>query len=198
MHLTPIDIGIIGLYRASTVAIGMIPKQDCCRGMLVSTVLAIPIGLPLIPGFVFPESPEDILLLYVFPLVILIPGAATIRVSINTEPDSEVPLKTFFSRVRSWGFWCPAHEKVVAENPEFTRNPNLKRDMLNIVVGIVPQTSLIALPILFVVKEFTAALVALGLIVASATIRKKTWYDKICDWPEEEIGREEQQTLGVI
>ncbi len=164
-------------------------------GMLIGIVLAMPFGLPLAMGLAFPETPADILPLYVFPLIVLISGATAILVSIRTEPDDEALLKTFYRRVRPWGLWRPIHEKVVAENPEFTRNPNFKRDMLNIVIGIVLQTSLVALPILFVVKEFTAALVALGLIVASATILKKTWYDKICDWPEDEIAREKQQTL---
>jgi len=51
------------------------------------------------------------------------------------------------SKTRPWGFWGPILKKVHADDPNFKPNPDFFRDMFNIVVGIVWQTSLVAMPI---------------------------------------------------
>lgn len=156
-------------------------------GMLVGIVCAI--GIKVIQE-VYPALAGDIAPLYLFPVVLLFSGLACIVTSLKTPPEDEDVLKTFYIKVRPWGFWGPIHDKVVIENPDFIKNPNFTRDMTNVAIGIVLQTSLVALPIFLVIKEFDSFSVALGLILVTAFILKKSWYDKLCDWPEEEMARE--------
>lgn len=162
-------------------------------GMFAGILAAMPFGFPWILGVVLPEVPPDILPLYVFPAIVALSGAVAVLVTLNTEPENDERLKTFYKKVRPWGFWGPVHAKVVADDPTFTKNPHFKRDMFNVVIGIVLQTALVALPILFVIKDFTPSLVALALSVIAAVILKKTWYDNISNWPQEEIAKEGEQ-----
>ncbi len=156
-------------------------------GMVVGIACAL-----LVPavGKMVPNIPGDILPLYAFPFVLLASAVAAVLGSIYSEPENEERLKQFYKKVRPWGFWKPIHNKVVADDPSFTANPNFKRDMFNIVIGIILQTSLVALPVFFVIKEFYSAAIAAALAIGAALILWKTWYQKLRDWPEEEIKRE--------
>ena len=159
-------------------------------GMLVGILLAMPFGFPWLMGALLPEVPKDILPLYVFPAIVIVSGVVAVAVSYNTAPENEERLKTFYKRVRPWGFWGPIHDKVVAEDPSFTKNPNFKRDMFNVVIGIVLQSSLVAMPIFFVIKEWSPSMISLALAVIAAVILKKTWYDNLSNTPEEEMAQE--------
>ncbi len=162
-------------------------------GMMVGIVAAI--VLPMAVGAAFPNIPSDILPLYVFPVILLLSSAAAVGGSLYTAPENEERLKEFYKNVRPWGFWGPIHEKVAADDPGFTKNPNFKRDMFNVAVGIVLQTSLVALPIFFVIKEFYSAAITAGLAIGTALILWQTWYKKLRDWPAEEIAREQNSDM---
>jgi putative copper export protein len=69
--------------------------------------------------------------------------------------------------------------KVLAEDPGFKRNKDFSRDMFNIVVGIVWQVSLVALPLYVVIQEFQRAALALSVILGTSLILKFTWYDHL-------------------
>src|SRR6185295_4424972 len=84
-----------------------------------------------------------------------------------------------YKRVRPWGFWGPILAKVQAEDPTFQPNRDFLRDMFNIVVGTVWQTSLVALPVYVVIRRFDAALTALGIVLVTAVILKFSWYDNL-------------------
>jgi SSS family solute:Na+ symporter len=129
-----------------------------------------------------------------FPLILVCSGLAAVLTSIYTKPESMERLVSFYRSVRPWGFWGPVHAELIKTQPEFTRNPNFKRDMFNIVVGIILQTSLVALPIFLVIKEFDAFSVCLVLIIAAIFILWKTWYQNLRDWPEQEIEQERAST----
>ena len=85
----------------------------------------------------------------------------------------------FYMQVRPWGFWKPILEKVRKQNPEFVPNRNFKRDALNIIVGIVWQTSLVALPIFIVIRETTPVFVTLAIAIITTVTLKFTWWDKL-------------------
>lgn len=145
---------------------------------------------PIIFGSAFPDIPSAILPLYLFPLIVVVSGVAAVIATFKTEAENEEILKEFYKTVRPWGFWGPIHDKVVADDPSFTKNPNFKRDMMNVVIGIVLQTSLVALPIFFVIKETMPALASLGLALATGAILKKTWFDNISETSADEIEKE--------
>lgn len=116
-----------------------------------------------------------------FPIILMVSIIASILGSLLTEPDDEKVLKDFYFRVRPWGFWKAIHNKVVIDHPEVVKNKNFKRDMFNIVIGIIWQTALVATPIYIVIKEETSLITGFLVIIVSSLILKKTWLDKLED-----------------
>jgi MFS family permease len=129
--------------------------------------IALPIVLPRL-------SPLD-----GFPILLGCSLVGCIAGSLLTAPTEEDALKTFYSRVRPWGFWGPVREKVMAENPAFVPNKNFGRDMFNVAVGICWQTSLVALPIYIVIRKMDGIAIALAVAVVTTIILKFSWYDKL-------------------
>ena len=106
----------------------------------------------------------------------------------------------FYRRVRPWGFWGPVMRKVMAEEPTFKRNKDFWRDMFNIVVGIVWQIALVALPLYIVIQEFDRAAITLGVILSTSAILKFTWYNHLSE-REFEIDKataKENEPVAVI
>jgi SSS family solute:Na+ symporter len=114
-----------------------------------------------------------------FPAILLLSLVGCVAGTLLTPPEDEEVLKTFYRRVRPWGFWGPVLEKVQREDPAFERNKDFWRDMLNILVGICGQTALVVVPITIVIRRFDAALIAAGVVAVVALILKFTWYDRL-------------------
>ncbi len=51
--------------------------------------------------------------------------------------------------------------------------------MMNCVIGIVWQSSMILLPIFFIIKDYPKAIIALIVFLVTTTILKFTWLDKV-------------------
>lgn len=146
-------------------------------GMLTGIIIALVFPKVLPP--LFPAIPEDIILLYFFPVIMVLSAIGCIIGTYLRPPTEENVLKDFYRKVRPWGFWKPIHEKVIAEYPDFQKNTNFSRDMLNIVLGIIAQTALVALPIFIIVKAGTPLYIDILIILVAGFIMKKTWYDKL-------------------
>ena len=138
-------------------------------GML--TGLAASLFIPLF----FPEASA----LNTFPIILLISSIGSVGGSLLTEPDNEEVLKKFYSTVRPWGFWEPIYIKVKAEQPEFKKNLDFKRDMINSVVGIAWQMSMLVMPIYLVIREYISLSVALGVFVLTSLFLKAYWYNRL-------------------
>lgn len=135
----------------------------------------------LIPALIFPRI-TDTLDLYYFPWLLIISIAGALLGTLLTKPTDEKTLKEFYKTVNPWGFWGPIRDKVVAENPGFIPNHTFKRDMLNVVIGTIAQTALVALPIYVILKDAVPIWITIAITVVSAVILKKTWWDTL---PEE-------------
>jgi hypothetical protein len=98
-----------------------------------------------------------------------------------TKPEEDEVLMKFYKQVRPWGFWKPIHQKVLQLDPAFKSDANFKRDMFNVAVGIVWQTSLVALPIFIVVREKGSMVSALAILLVSSLVLRKTWWKNITD-----------------
>jgi SSS family solute:Na+ symporter len=114
-----------------------------------------------------------------FGVVFVLSLAGCLAGTLLTKPEDEEVLKEFYRRVRPWGFWGPILRKVQQENPAFERNEDFWRDMFNIVVGIMWQVSLVALPIYIVIGKFRFAWVSAVIVAATSTVLKFTWYDHL-------------------
>ncbi len=89
----------------------------------------------IVPALIAPTIWPEVLPLYYFPHLMGISLVGCILGTYLTKPTDEETLKTFYRTVRPWGFWGPIRRKVEAEDPDFKRNTNFKRDMVNVVVG---------------------------------------------------------------
>jgi hypothetical protein len=98
-----------------------------------------------------------------------------------SEPQDEETLKDFYRRVRPWGFWGPILKKVQQEDPSFRRNQDFWRDVFNIVIGMVWQIALVALPIYIVTWRLRSAAITFGIVAATSVILKVTWYDHLTE-----------------
>ncbi len=137
--------------------------------------------LGLIPALVFPLIFKQTLELYYFPLLLAISVAGCFLGTYFTKPTDEETLKSFYKTVRPWGFWKPIYEKVKAEDPSFERNRNFGRDALNVFIGTIWQTGLVALPIYLVLMKMDGILVTLAIILVTSVFLKKNWLDKLKD-----------------
>ena len=85
--------------------------------------------------------------LYLFPVIFGLSVAGCFLGTLLTPPEDEEVLKKFYRTVNPWGAWRPIREKVLREDPSFQPNQEFRRDMTNVLVGIVWQLCLTALPI---------------------------------------------------
>jgi len=133
----------------------------------------------LIPALSFRFIFAGVLDLYTFPLMLLIAVLGCIIGTYSAPPVDEDVLKKFYKNVRPWGFWKPIHDKVIAEDPDFKKNTNFKRDMFNVVIGIIWQTALVIFPIYIVLLEGVPTIISVGIAIITTLILKKTWWDKL-------------------
>ncbi len=130
-------------------------------------------------SMVLPFALPTVSALNSFPIILVIGLIGCVAGTLMTEPEDDELLKAFYKRVRPWGFWGPILAKVQAEDPAFQPNRDFLRDMFNIVVGTVWQTSLVALPVYIVIRRFDGALTAFGIVAVTTVILKFTWYDNL-------------------
>ncbi|MCF8364588.1 MAG: Na+:solute symporter [Bacteroidales bacterium] len=133
----------------------------------------------LIPALIFPLIFHETLELYYFPLLLLISVLGCIGGTyLKPATDVEV-LDAFYKNVRPWGFWKPVKERIMAADPAFEENRNFKKDMLNVIIGIVWQTSLVAAPIFVVLRQWWPAAIAVSIILLTSVTLKKTWWNTL-------------------
>lgn len=151
-------------------------------GMLSGMVVA---GLPMVwkglLPMMFPDVAADLRVLWYFPVILVFSMIGCIVASLMTEPTDEATLKKFYRQVKPWGFWGPVHAKVVQDDPAFVKNSGFRRDMFNVLIGIIWQTALVAMPIFFVVHQFAGGFASLAVGVGCTLILKKTWWDRLSD-----------------
>lgn len=98
-----------------------------------------------------------------------------------TKPEDDEILMKFYKQVRPWGFWKPVRDKIAAVDPSFVSDANFKRDMVNVSVGIVWQTTLTILPIFFVIKMWRQFFMTLAVTVIASIFLKFNWLNKLKD-----------------
>jgi SSS family solute:Na+ symporter len=119
--------------------------------------------------------------LYGFPYILALAMIGSLAGTYLTEPDDEEVRKSFYKKVRPWGFWGPIKEKVIAENPDFKVNKAFSRDMFNVVIGTIWQLSLVVMPIYLVIREMVPLAIGFGVFAVTSFVLKKNWWDKLED-----------------
>ena len=151
-------------------------------GMITGIVAALGLSkFPFLYLWLYPDIAANLYPLYSFPVILVLSTTGCMLGTLLTKPEGDEILMKFYRQVRPWGFWKPVHEKVVQADPGFKSDANFKRDMFNIVIGIIWQTSLVVLPLYIVIREKKSMYEAIAVLVITSLILKKTWWNKITD-----------------
>ncbi|MDR2962252.1 MAG: Na+:solute symporter [Bacteroidales bacterium] len=153
-------------------------------GMLTGIISGLFVGYvqlfsPETVTHALPFVPQGLISLYLFPLTLVVSLIGCIVGTYATAPTDDATLMKFYREVRPWGLWQPIYEKVKVEQPDFRKNTRFWKDMANVAVGIVTQTSLVVLPIFVVVRNFAGVCATLAIIAAGALTLKFTWWNKL-------------------
>ena len=145
------------------------------HGMLagILSAMIIPAAYEGIMGHAVSNS------LYLFPIILVLSAAGCLLGTFLSRPEEEVILKNFYKNVRPWGFWGPIRDAVMKEDPSFQPNREFSRDVVNVIVGIVWQLTMVTMPIYIVLRQWSWAGGIAGLFVVTSAILKFNWYDKL-------------------
>ncbi len=138
----------------------------------------------MVTGFViaFPLIFTDISPLHAFPFMFIACVLACVIGSLFTKPDDMQVLKNFYIKVRPWGFWAPVLAEVQKDYPDIKANPNFSRDAINVVVGVIWQTSLTAAPIFMVIQYWQEFAIAMCVVILTSIFLWFNWYKKLEDY----------------
>jgi len=160
-------------------------------GMAVGIVLALSLAIPeansAVAQFVniFGYDLKKIDFIYAFPWLFAICLVTCVVTSLITPATDMAVLKKFYLKVRPWGFWEPVHQACLQERSNLKANRNFIRDMVNVAVGIVWQTSLVAAPVFLVIhytSEFSACMALAGVCTLFLWWN---WYRHLQDYPDD-------------
>jgi SSS family solute:Na+ symporter len=138
--------------------------------------------------FVFPEIVD----IYIFPIIFAFSLLGCIVGTYMKPLENREAVKEYYRKTKPWGFWGPIKREVMAENPSFAPNKNLKRDSLNIVAGIIWQLSQVVIPIYFMIRENYHMLAWAVVLLLTTWWLKKNWWDHLHE-ADEEMQKEESK-----
>jgi Na+/proline symporter len=114
-----------------------------------------------------------------FPIILVISIIGCIIATFMNPPESDQVLMKFYTTVRPWGFWKPILEKVLQVNPAFVANKDFKKDMFNVVTGIIWQITLMAAPVFLVFRVYSSFFISTAIMILTSIILKFNWWDKL-------------------
>ncbi len=144
-------------------------------GLVISTLILF--FKPAILMFLGISGPlPDI---YLFPLVLLFSLIGCIIGTYIKPLSNREAVKAFYKQTRPWGFWGPIKREVMAEDPSFIQNKDFKRDVFNIITGIIWQMAQVVIPIYFMIRENTLLAIWSVILIITTIMLKKFWWDKL-------------------
>tara|TARA_R110000868_G_scaffold178979_1_gene418902 strand:- start:5795 stop:7633 length:1839 start_codon:yes stop_codon:yes gene_type:complete len=133
----------------------------------------------LVAAAIIPELFPNILGLYLFPILLIISIIGCIVGTYAGPPTEEAVLKEFYKNVRPWGFWKPVREKLESDDDHFKKNSDFGKDMLNIALGTIAQTTLILIPLYMVFRQSTPLYISFTVLGVSLVLLKKYWWNTL-------------------
>ena len=133
----------------------------------------------LVAAAIIPELFPNILGLYLFPILLIISIIGCIVGTYAGPPTEEAVLKEFYKNVRPWGFWKPVREKLESDDDHFKKNSDFGKDMLNIALGTIAQTTLILIPMYMVFRQSTPLYISFTVLGVSLVLLKKYWWNTL-------------------
>ncbi|HEY4111378.1 sodium:solute symporter family protein [Puia sp.] len=120
--------------------------------------------------------------LYYWPVLFGLSLAGSIIGSYAAPPTDKEVLSSFYRTVRPWGFWGPVHKMVIAEDPSFEGNRNFRRNLFNIILGVIAQLCLTLLPMYIVLGLKLPLLINSALLLIIVLILRKTWWNRLNEY----------------
>lgn len=117
--------------------------------------------------------------IYLFPIIFFFSLLGSFLGTWFTPPTNDKTLKSFYTNVRPWGWWKPVRKKLEAAGTPVKKNTDFGKDMLNCLIGIIWQSSMILLPIYLVVRDYEKTAITLLVFGVTSLILKFTWLDKV-------------------
>jgi Na+/proline symporter len=114
-----------------------------------------------------------------FPVIALASAIITITVSLLTAPTDVNVLKSFYRKVQPAGFWQPAKEAVLAEDPDFRKQSPFARDALNTVIALIGITSLYVSMLYFILHRLAVGFGLIATTLVCVAILYFTWYKNL-------------------
>jgi len=153
-------------------------------GMAIGIVLALSMAVPDINHAIASAmSLDKVDFIYAFPALLLICVITCVVASLVTPATELGLLKKFYLKVRPWGFWKPIHDLCLQDHPNLSRNKDFIRDMVNVAVGTIWQTSLVAAPVFMVIRHWNEFFIAIGVAIATTLFLWRNWYVHLQDYP---------------
>ncbi|MBU3003887.1 sodium:solute symporter family protein [Paraglaciecola arctica] len=140
-------------------------------GMAVGILAAIPMMF------------TDVSPLYGFPIMFVLCLLACVTVSLLGPADDMEVLKAFYLKTRPWGSWKPVLRALQKDYPQVSGNTEFKKDLSNILVGLVWHTSLTAAPIFMVIEDWSSMTISCAIAILCSWFLKKNWWNKLSDYP---------------
>ncbi len=117
--------------------------------------------------------------IYLFPIILVFSALGCILGTYLSQPTDMEVLKSFYTNVRPWGWWKPVYKTLKNEDRSFQKNNDFTNDMFNCVIGIVWQSSMIVLPVYFMIRDYPKAIASLIIFLITSIVLKYTWLDKV-------------------
>lgn len=124
---------------------------------------------------------SEIVDIYFFPIILVFSLIGCIVGTYMSPLENREAVKNYYKKTRPWGFWGPIKREVMAEDPDFVPNKDLKRDAFNVVVGIVWQMAQVVIPMYFMIRQNYELLVWTLILIGTSWLLKKYWWDKLED-----------------
>ena len=126
--------------------------------------------------------------LYFIPPILVLSAIGCLAGTLLSAPEDEQTLLEFYRTTRPWGFWGPIRAKAALASPPAPPNLNFWRDCVNVVVGIVWQLCLTAMPMYIVLQQWGWVAKIAAVLTAASVYLKFQWYDKLQNYPEGAAG----------
>ncbi|MCU0324444.1 MAG: Na+:solute symporter [Spirosomaceae bacterium] len=135
--------------------------------------------LGIISSMILPYFFSDALPLYYFPIILTLSVIGSVLGSLLSPPTNIETLKNFYKTTKPWGFWNPILDEIRKEEPDFKPNQDFKKDIFNVVIGTIAQTSVTALPVFIVLLMPLQSVITAIVLLICFIILFKTWYKKL-------------------
>jgi hypothetical protein len=140
---------------------------------------------------------ENPLPLYIgFPVIAIASTIITIVVSLLTSPTDIETLKNFYRKVQPAGWWQPAKQAVMAEEPAFKKQLSFKIEFFNTVIAMIGITALYVSMLYLVLHRLSVGFGLIAITIACVVVLYFTWYKNLppaSEPPSEETQNKEEQ-----